>query len=242
MKQYLKLVFCLLSILTGVAYAEQFPAVIEAESKAIVAAEREGVLMELHIDVGDRVKKGDPLATVYHKDMLIKKQQYEATRKFLTRMVENLTKLNEKGMATDDEKAKAEMELAVNGKEIEILQQMIDRSQVRAPFSGVIVNRLIQAHEWIRSGQPVSEMYDPDKLRIVADIPSEIAVNLKTGRTDIFYFPDVKQDVKARFKLSFPQVDVRSNTVKIYWVVDPAERKKARLVPGMKGVLKLGSD
>ncbi len=29
MKQYLKLVFCLLSILTGVAYAEQFPAVIE---------------------------------------------------------------------------------------------------------------------------------------------------------------------------------------------------------------------
>jgi RND family efflux transporter MFP subunit len=242
MKQYFRLAFCLVGILTGTAYAEQFPAVIEAESKAVVAAEREGVLMELHIDVGDRVKKGDLIATVFHKDMLIKKQQYEATRKFLTRMVENLTKLNEKGMATDDEKAKAEMDLAVNLKETEILQNMIDRSQVRAPFSGVIVNRQIQPHEWIRAGQPVSEMYDPDKLRIVADIPAEIAVGLKSGRTDTFYFPDVKQDVKAKFKLSFPQVDVRSNTVKIYWVVEPAERKKAHLVPGMKGVLKLGSD
>ncbi len=240
--KYLVNIVLILGTLTGIAAAEQFPAVIEAESKAILASEREGTLTEFNVDVGDRVRRGSPVATVFHKDVLLKKQEYEITRKYLVRQLDNLTKLNEKGMSTEDERIKAETDLAVNAKELELLQNIIERSQVRAPFDGVIVNRHIQPHEWVRSGQPVVEMYDPDRLRIVSDIPSEIAVNLKPGRSDTFYFPDVKQDVRAKLKVSFPQVDVRSNTVKIYWVVDAAERKKAHLVPGMKGVLKLGAE
>ncbi len=241
MKYFANIVF-VLCMMTGIAYADQFPSVIEAESKAIIAAEREGILTEFNVDVGDRVKRGSPVATVFHKDVLLKKQEFEITRKYLLRQVDNLTKLNEKGMSTDDEKVKAETDLAVNAKEIDMLQNVIERSQVRAPFDGVVINRHIQPHEWVRPGQPLVEMYDPDRLRVVADIPSEIAVGLKAGRSDTFYFPDVKQDVRAKLKVSFPQVDVRSNTVKIYWVVDATERKKAHLVPGMKGVLKLGAE
>ncbi len=224
------------------AYADQFPVVVEAEVRAVISAERAGVLSNLKADTGDAVKKGDVLGVVFHDDLILKRQQREANKEYKDVQVENLNKLNEKGLVTDEELAKAKMEAVVNDKEIKMIQTEIDRSKIRAPFSGLVVMRHSQSHEWVTPGKNIVELYDPHNLRITADIPSEIATGFKRGRVDILFFQDLKQEIKAKFRVLSPQVDVRSNTVKVYWTVDAGELKKARLLPGMKGVLKLGSD
>ena len=170
-----------LVLMASWASAEQYPVVVEAESRAVLAAELEGVLTYLEVDVGDPVKNGAVLAEVYHQDRLLHRQRLEATRTYLEVLVENLTRLNEKGLATDEELAKAEMDLKVNAKEIEIVESQINRARVRAPFSGTVVIRHIQPHEWVQPGQPVVEIYDPRKLRVVADIPADVAVSMKAG-------------------------------------------------------------
>ncbi|MCP4349130.1 MAG: efflux RND transporter periplasmic adaptor subunit [Desulfobacterales bacterium] len=224
------------------AFAEQFPVVVEAEVRAILSAEREGVLSSLKVDTGDWVKKGTTLAVVFHKNIILKKEQHEARRKYLAIQVENLTKLNEKNLVTHEELARAKMEQVVNAKEITIDETLIKRSKIRAPFSGTVVSRHIQPHEWVKPGQPVVELYNPGRLRIVADIPSDIAVGLKKGQIHTLFFPDLNQQVKAKIKVFSPQVDVRSNTIKVYWRVYSEKKKKTkvRLLPGMKGVLKIG--
>lgn len=223
------------------AVAEQFPAVVEAEERAVLAAEREGVLSELRVGPGDSVKKGDILGGVFHKDLVLQKEVRLATREYLEIQVENLTKLSGRGMVTDEELAKAKMDLAVNGKEISLVENQIDRSRLRAPFSGVVVTRHVQPHEWVRPGQPVVEMYNPRELRIVCDIPADLAFRLREGEEHRFAFPDIQGEVAGRLAIFSPQVDVRSNTIKIYWSV-PRGAETARLLPGMKGALKLGTE
>lgn len=232
----------LLLITDSAGAAEQFPVVVEAAAKAMLTAQRSGVLSRLNVSAGDSVKKNQVLGVVFHEDLILKKQQAQARKKYLDIQVENLGKLNEKGIVTNEEVAKARMELAVNEKEISMIQSEIDRSKIRSPFSGLVVARHVQPHEWVTPGRDMVELYDPRKLRIMADIPSEIAMKLKPGDTDIIFFPDLKQDVKAVFKVLSPQVDVRSNTIKVYWTVSGEEMKKVLLLPGMKGVLKLGSN
>ncbi len=222
--------------------AEQFPAVVEAEVRAVIAAEQEGVLYDLDVDVGDGVGAGQVLAVVFHRDLTLKLEQEEATREYFEVLVENMTKLNEKGLVTNEELAKARMESEVNAKEIERYQSMIERSHIKAPFSGLVVSRQIQPHEWVRPGQPVIELYDPRKLRIVADIHANIAHRMKAGESHPIFFPDLDQEVPAKVAVFAPQVDVRSNTIKVYWRVDGAKGRKAGLLPGMKGVLQLGSE
>lgn len=223
-------------------YADQFPVVVEAEVKATLSAERSGVLSQLTVDAGDTIKKGSVVAVVFHDDLIVKKQQRQESKKYRDIQVENLTKLNQKGLVTDEELAKAEMEALINNKEIELMQIEIDRSKIRAPFSGIVVSRKVQPHEWVTPGKEVVEMYDPSRIRIIADIPADIAVGWKQGKTDTLYFSDLKQDVKVKIKVFSPQVDVRSNTIKVYWTLDPGQAKTARLLPGMKGLLKLGEE
>ncbi|MDM8524716.1 efflux RND transporter periplasmic adaptor subunit [Desulfococcaceae bacterium HSG8] len=242
------LLFSICFFTAQISYADQFPVVVEAEVRAMLSAERGGVLSKLRANIGDRVKKGAVLAVVSHQELIFKKQQRDAQRRYRMIQVENLTKLNEKGLTTDEELAKAKMELTVNDKEISMINSEIRRSEIRAPFSGVVVargqvmvggvTRDVQHHEWVTPGQDVVELYDPRKLRIVADIPAEIAMEFKRGEARTLFFPDLKQDVRAKVKVISPQVDIRSNTIKVYWTV----AKNARLMPGMKGVLKIGSD
>lgn len=236
------LLFWAVTVIGAAAYADQFPVVVEAEVRAVLSAERAGVLSNLKVDAGDAVKKGDVLAVVFHDDLILKRQQREANQNYRDVQVENLNKLNEKGLVTDEELAKAKMEAVVNNKEISMIQTEIDRSKIRAPFSGLVVMRHAQPHEWVTPGKIVVELYDPRNLRVSADIPSEIAMGFKRGRVDTLFFQDLKQEVKAKFRVLSPQIDVRSNTIKVYWTVDAGELKKVRLLPGMKGVLKFGSD
>ena len=240
---YITLFVCL-SVFFSESYvfADQFPVILEAKVKAVISAEREGVLNRLDVDAGDRVKKGGVMGVVFHKDLILRKQLSQATRKYLTFQVDNLEKLNAKGIATDEEVIRARMDLAVNGKEIEMIKDNIYRSRIRAPFSGIIVSRLIQPHEWVRPGQPIVEMYDPRQLRIVADIPFDMAVKLKSGQTHQFFFRDIEQEISGKLSVFSPQVDVRSNTVKIYWTVNIPKKERVEVMPGMKGVLRLGSE
>ncbi len=233
---YMMLYLLIFLIKGQILCAEQFPTVVEAEVRAVVAAEREGVISGMNTDVGDRVKKGGVIAVVYHKDILFEKQQLQAKQKYFSVQVENLGKLNEKGMVPNEELARAQMDKAVNEAQIKLIDTQIGRSTVYAPFSGIAVARHIQSHEWVRPGQPVVELYDPARLRVVADIPSEIAMKMKTGQVDTLVFPDTGKEVNAKLKVISPQVDVRSNTIKVYWSVDPKEGEKGNLIPGMKGV------
>ena len=222
-----------------VAAAREFPAVVEAEVQAVLAAEREGVLTRLTVDTGDRVNRGAEIAEVFHRHLVLRKELHQATREYLRVQVENLERLGDKGLTTQEELARARMELAVNGKEIGMVETEIQRSVVRAPFPGIVIAREVQPHEWVRPGQPVVEMYDPRRLRIVADIPADIAVGLKPGDAHAIFFPDLQAEVRGTLRVLSPRVDVRSNTIKIHWDV---ARGGERLFPGMKGVLKLGSE
>lgn len=219
--------------------AETFPAVVEAEVRAVISAEREGVLTRLPVGAGDRIASGGVLAEVFHQDLILQKELHEATREYHQIQVENLDRLNARGMVTDEELAKARMDLEVNQKEIRMVENQIRRSTIRAPFGGVVIRREVEPHEWVRPGQPVVELYDPKALRIVADIPAELAFRLKEGDAHRFFFPDLNRELSATLRVFTPQVDVRSNTVKVFWSVPTGQRE---LLPGTKGVWRIDAE
>lgn len=236
----LRVVLIPIFALPATALADQFPAVVEARQRAVLSAQRAGVLSQLSADVGDLVKKDSEIAVVFHKELLLQMQKQQETRNYLRVLVENLEKLDQKGLTTLEEIAKARADLAVISKEIEIIKTEIGRSKIIAPFSGLVTVREVQQHEWVTPGQPVVEIYNPDKLRIVTDIPADIAFKLKVGESREIVFPDINKSINATLAVFSPQVDVRSNTIKVFWSVEPKDARDIGLKHGMKGALNFG--
>lgn len=229
--------FSLLSGSAALAYAEEtWPVVFEAEHRAVLSAEREGVLISFPVDTGHRVKKGDTLARLDTGELALQKKRHEYNRKFLSTQLENIERLNKRGLATDEEVAKSRMEFGVTKTDIEILRRQISHSYIRAPFSGVVVQRLAQPYEWVESGKPVVELVDTERLRIVGNLSSALAVRLAIGTEHQFFVKDLNAHVTGKVKAVTPSVDEQSNTVRVVWTLT---KRVPGVLAGMQGDLKL---
>ncbi len=215
---------------------EAYPVIFEALNKAVLSAERAGVLKKLKHDSGDKVKKGTVLGEVDTGEIGLRKKRSQLALKHLNVQVENLSKLRKRGLATNEELDKARMERDITRTDVEIFKRQIGTSRIRAPYSCLVVKRLVQPHEWVTAGQPVIEVVDPAKIRAVANIPSGQAAGMEKGMTHEFFVHDLDISVNGTVKALVPRVDELSNTTQVIWSIGKTPKK---MLPGMKGEIRI---
>ncbi len=216
---------------------QAYPVIFEAKQRAILSAERAGVLTLLNVDVGSRVKKGAVIAKVDPGELGLRKKRAELALRHLNVQVKDLSNLKKRGLATNDDVAKAIMERDVTRTDIDIIKKQISKSYIRAPYACVVVRRLAQPHEWVTAGQPVVEIVSLNEIRAVANIPADLAVKMKKGDKNTFYVHDIDGEVSGVIFAVAPEVDERSNTAQIIWAVKKGDKN---LLPGMKGEVRVG--
>ncbi|MEQ8950776.1 efflux RND transporter periplasmic adaptor subunit, partial [Parvibaculum sp.] len=115
----------------------------------------DGIIEEIFVRVGDRVKEGDPLFRTRDAEWKLKVSELDSQVKLATAEAHNMQKtfqrtaeLHEKGFASngklDDARAArdaANAKLGVAKAQYATAQQMLDDCVVKAPFDGVITRR-----------------------------------------------------------------------------------------------------
>jgi RND family efflux transporter MFP subunit len=220
------------------AAREGFPVIFEATHRAVLPAERAGTLVQLGVDVGDYVKKGATVARVDTSELALVKKRNQQTVSHLNNQVQDLSRLIQKGLATNNELSQVTLERDTAQAELKLVQHQINKSYIRAPFSCIVVKRLVQPHEWVSAGEPVVEIVNPWTLRAVGNIPTHLAVQLNKGDKHVFTVHDLNVTVEGTVNAVSPIVDERSNTARVYWNVSTGE--KSKLSPGMKGEVRVG--
>jgi membrane fusion protein, multidrug efflux system len=215
---------------------EIYPVIFEARKRAVLSAERAGVMTRLNYDVGRSVKRGEVIGQVDTGELALRKKRGEQSLQHLNAKMGNLSRLSKRGLATNEEVAEARMERDVIQTDIEIIKRQISNSYIRAPYDCVIIRRHVQPHEWVTAGKPVVDVLDPTSLRAVANIPSRLAVGLKDGDAHRFYVHDLDSEVTGTVEAVVPEVDELSNTAQVVWTL---QKPPAGLLSGMKGEVQI---
>jgi membrane fusion protein (multidrug efflux system) len=140
--------------------------------------------------------------------------------------------------------AEVEIDLAtLKQKQVEEQRQRarVDRHTLRAPFSGVISERMTESGEWIEPGSPVLTLVSLDELRIEFRVPQEFYASLNS-QTALSVTLDALpgREYGGSIVAVVPVSDASSRTCLIHVKVDADD---ARLTPGMSvhGKLKLAT-
>ncbi|MBW1650584.1 MAG: efflux RND transporter periplasmic adaptor subunit [Deltaproteobacteria bacterium] len=226
---------------TPPAKAEKFPAVVEAKNHAILSAQRSGLLVKITVDAGAKVKKGQLLAQIYYEDVIIEKEGYKSQKKYWDGQAANLTNLNKSGLAPDMEAKKAVMEKNVITSKVKMTDNLVNRSKIYAPYSGMIVRRHVRPHEWVQPGDPVVEIYNAETIYVTANIPVKTTNKFKKGQKNSFFIQAINKNIEGILESFEPMVNVHSNTIKINWKISKPEQKDQEsflyIMPGMKGTM-----
>ena len=162
---------------------------------ANIAAEVDGRLVSV-AEAGDRVERGGILARI--DDVLIKAgldvaraevAREEANLTFLKRELVRLQRLAKQNNAaqtqleqTLSQRDATMNELVAAKARMLIAYEHLERTNLRAPFAGVVVQRSKRAGEWVNSGDEVLKLVDTSHLEIDASAPLSLKPFLIIGQ------------------------------------------------------------
>ncbi|MEO9653438.1 efflux RND transporter periplasmic adaptor subunit [Marinomonas sp.] len=131
-------------------------------------------------------------------------------------------------LLTKTELSKAEAEL-------EARQIELDACEIKAPFSGRVVETLVNRHEVVAKNDPLLAIVDAKQLEVSIIIPSTWLQWLETDHVIQFKVDELATQVEAKVIRISPVVDPVSKTIAITAVFNGKAKELKNLLPGMSG-------
>jgi multidrug efflux pump subunit AcrA (membrane-fusion protein) len=139
-----------------------------------------------------------------------------AARSRVSQASANLSLLEEGYRAEEIARARADAEL--RSAELARIDDQIEKTRVRAPFSGAISATLTELGEWVGEGDPVLELIQLDPVLIHVDVPERYLSGLRPGRPAVVTFdalPDSRVEGKVTRLVPDANVSARTFPAKI---------------------------
>ena len=156
-----------------VAQEVKFDGVIEAINQATVSAQTSGRVLELPVDVGDLVKKGDLI--VRFTDVEQKARAASAQAKFTETKAqfERMKDMWARKLIAKADFDKAESAFKSADAGLKEANEGAANTAIYAPYAGIVVNRMIKVGETVAPGTPLLTGLSLEQLRAQVDIPQE---------------------------------------------------------------------
>jgi len=276
MKQVLSSSFYVLALLlwfsSGIVWAESwqvsvvedrqvmresnFPAIIEAVNNATVASRIAAEVIEVNVDVDDRVPAGTVIIRFRDEEFQARLKQAEAglaadqanRREALARQQEaaaeaqrmeelfarkQVTRAALDKARADISAANARLE-AVNAQlksrqaQIEEARVLLSYTEIRAPYDGIVTERLIEPGEMASPGQLLMSGLSLNQLRAVAQIPQSLIESARQASQPVIRFAE--ETITLTKLTVVPKADSRSHSIKVRGNLT---QNTAHLLPGM---------
>lgn len=174
----------------------QVDGVVEARRQATISAEVAGKVDAIYFDIDDHVEAGEVVLRIGDREYRAREAQARAAldeaqanlqeaqlefdrnqdlqrRKLISQAVFDRASAGLK--AAQARRAAAEASLAQ-------AREQLGYTVLRAPYSGVVVQRHVEPGEAVSPGQPIMTGYAPGLLRVSADVPQSMMGGLREYR------------------------------------------------------------
>ena len=225
-----------------------FPGQVQAAQRVPLAFRVGGPVVDLAVSKGQRVKEGELLARIDPRDYQVGVKDLEAQlaekRAQLLQATEEYQRVrglyqHDNASKSDFDRARAavdvgEAQVGSTAQELQASRLALSDTELRAPFDGVVADRLVDAHQVLNAGQPVVLFQDMHGLEVLIDVP-EREVTAVTGQVPkaivvrFDAFPGL--EFPARVKEFATEADRQTQTFPVTLTLERVPQ--ADLLPGM---------
>ncbi|MFO0907151.1 MAG: efflux RND transporter periplasmic adaptor subunit [Isosphaeraceae bacterium] len=169
---------------------------IRAVYEAVVASKILARVDEVRVKAGQEVKQGDILVVLDKADLKSKIEQAEAAETAAKSKYDQaeidfgrVQRLRQRGSVPPSELDTATTSLRTAKAELDRAKKAVEETRivesyatVRAPISGRVIDKKVNAGDTATPGQALVTMYDPTHMQLVATVRESLALRLKMGQ------------------------------------------------------------
>jgi len=211
---------------------QEFVGSLNFDRKSMLAAQNSGLVKSINFQLGDNVSKGKTLVQI---DSDILNAQINAIRANLSKAKDTqrnsskdfarYKKLLASKSITQKEYDDALLRSNTSSSDVKALQANLKELQiqsskktVKAPFSGVIVEKNINLGEWVNAGSSIAKIVDTSKAEFIFNIPLNVANGLTKG--DMYDIKVGKDLIKSKLTAVIPNGDKLTRTFPVKFNAD----------------------
>ncbi|HMC33832.1 MAG TPA: efflux RND transporter periplasmic adaptor subunit, partial [Myxococcales bacterium] len=196
------------------------PAEVRAEQRATLYAKVSGYVKKVSVERGDRVRKGQVLATLESPDLEAQVASAQAELTFRRQQLARVERLAPSGRVSVQDREAAEEGVKVARAALARAQVQVDYQVLRAPFDGTVTARfadpgalLPAATGSTSSAQPLVEVAQLDRLRVALHLGQDDAARVRVGdKVQLQTSPD-QPAFEARISRISQSLDPRTRTM-----------------------------
>ena len=185
------------AIVTSVRFprSETSVGTIRSANEVSVASKILAQVLEVRVKAGQGVKQGEVLVRLDDADLTSRLRQAESAHQAALAQAEQaaadldranrligrqaITQAEYDQVVSADRSLKAEVQRTLQA--IEETKIQLEYATIRAPFDAVVIDKRIEAGDTATPGRVLVELYEPDRMQLVAIVRESLAVKLKVG-------------------------------------------------------------
>ncbi len=193
----------------SIAPFQDVPATVYSVNRAHIAAELDGRLLEV-LKTGSIFNPGDELVQLDDEDYTISLREAEvvvsreqARLEYLERETDRLARLSESDHVSKTQLERTRSERNVSQQELQAGKVRLSRAyfnlerlSIKAPFAGIVTERIKRPGEWVAAGDDIIAVADPTRLEIRARASALNLPHLSIGQ--IIKIRDANQNSTAK--------------------------------------------
>lgn len=193
-------------------------------------SEISGRLVKLDIREGTYITKGQLIAKINDRELKAQLQKI-AYNQDLSKKIEARQKrlLNVEAINLEEYDVTSN-NIRVLEAEKEVIEAQLEKTEIRAPFSGRIGLKFISEGAYLAPGTPIVTIVQSNPVKIDFTVPEKYTPNIRVGGTVKFNLDGDPSTFNARILAVDPKVDENLRTLRVRAI---ASNPEGRFVPGM---------
>jgi len=189
--------------------------VVMADDLVQITSEIPGRVKQLYIVEGDRVKKGQKIASLDLESLNKQLEELQTALELARTVYEKQKRLWEQKIGSEIQFLEAENGVHRLEKSISTLEFQISKGVVFAPKGGVIEDVFLQTGEMAGGGMPIAQILDDSKLRVEGNVPETLLKAVAVGDQVEVEFPILEEKVNGVIRQIGRVIDPSNRTFKV---------------------------
>jgi membrane fusion protein, multidrug efflux system len=186
---------------------------LAANESAEIRPEIGGIVRQIFFEEGQPVKKGDLLLKIDDAELRAQFAQVEARFELAKLNVARSENLSETRTIPQSEFDRARSEFASAQAELSLLRLRLEKTDLRAPFDGIVGSRIISPGDYVTPSTVISTIDDLSRLKIGFQVPERFLSKVRPGTI-----------VRARTRTSGASAEEHTIEGEVYFVGTTIDR------------------
>ncbi len=186
-----------------------------ANEEVELKSEASGKITNIFFREGSYVKAGDLLVKINDADLQAQLQSAKSRLKLQEDTEYRQKQLLEKEAISQEDYDMTANQLQVNQAEVELIKAQIDKTEIRAPFSGVIGLRNVSEGSFVSNTTTIASLQNINPIKIDFSIPERYSSMVEVGDEINFTISGNNKNFVGKVYAIEPKIDPVTRTLQI---------------------------